>query len=44
MILYLLTELLRTDGSKIQIGDRIAADNNFGTVKFIAYVPPTKGK
>ncbi|XP_076442503.1 tubulin-specific chaperone E-like [Babylonia areolata] len=36
-------DLLRKDGSSIQIGDRIASAGDFGTVKFIGCVPPTKG-
>ncbi|KAL8623864.1 hypothetical protein ACOMHN_002192 [Nucella lapillus] len=34
---------MRKDGSKIQIGDRVSSSEDFGTVRFIGCVPPTKG-
>ncbi|KAK7493396.1 hypothetical protein BaRGS_00015296 [Batillaria attramentaria] len=36
-------DLLRADGSKVQVGDRVAHDEYVGTVKYIGSVPPTKG-
>ncbi|XP_025104248.1 tubulin-specific chaperone E-like isoform X2 [Pomacea canaliculata] len=36
-------DLVRPDGSILEVGDRIRCDVNFGTVKYIGIVPPTKG-
>lgn len=40
---YPHTDLVRPDGSILEVGDRIRCDVNFGTVKYIGTVPPTKG-
>lgn len=43
LLIYFHLDLLRCDGSSLQVGDRIVCDENFGTVKYIGLVPPTKG-
>lgn len=34
---------LHTDGSTVQIGDRLECEGHFATVRYIGLVPPTKG-
>ena len=36
-------DLRREDGSAISVGDRVDSDGYFATVKYIGFVPPTKG-
>ncbi|XP_071079244.1 tubulin-specific chaperone E-like [Haliotis cracherodii] len=36
-------DLLRRDGTRICVGNRILGDGSFGTVKYIGQVAPTKG-
>ncbi|CAG5119713.1 unnamed protein product, partial [Candidula unifasciata] len=35
--------LVRLDGSKLEVGDRVVCDNHKATIRFIGQVPPTKG-
>lgn len=41
--MFTVGELLRQDGSKLKIGDRVESDGHIATVKFIGHVPPTEG-
>lgn len=34
----------RSDGSELQINDRVASEGHYGSVKFIGTLPDTKGK
>lgn len=37
-------DVKRSDGSEIQIHDRVASEGHYGNVKFIGTLPDTKGK
>lgn len=37
-------DVKRSDGSEVQINDRVASEGHYGSVKFIGTLPDTKGK